>query len=53
MNACRFHVKMEATVLTGSPNIRANAFPVIPVITAKRVGFMFMYVLHLKHLDFD
>ena len=37
MNASPFHVRMAATVLMGSPVIRATAFPVIPVITAKRV----------------
>ena len=37
MNASLFHVRMEAIVLMGSSVIRATAFRVIPVITAKRV----------------
>ena len=36
-NASPFHARMAATVLMGSPVIRATAFPAIPVTTAKRV----------------
>ena len=37
MNASLFRVRMAATVVMGSTVIGATAFPVIPVITAKRV----------------
>ena len=53
MNASPFHARMAATVLMGSPVIRATAFPVIPVLTAKQVGFFFLFIrLPYRHVCF-
>ena len=48
MNVSLFHVRMAAAVVIGSPVIRAAAFPVIPVTTAKRVClFLFFWSVRL------